>query len=186
MSDIIVLLGSSREGRQGEKVAKWVEGELKKNDQFSVELIDVKDLELPFYDEPMPPMMAQGKYNNPKGTEWAARVAKADGFVIVTPEYNHSIPAVLKNAIDWVSYGWNYKPVSFVSYGYGSVAGARAVEHLRQIFGELRAMPLRDALHIPGIFQAFDDTGAPTNPKLADELQTVTAELTTVLDKLKS
>lgn len=183
--NIMVILGSSRQGRQGEKVATWVEKNLKNESDVTIDFVDVAELNLPFYNEPMPPLMAQGKYNSAEGTTWAERVGKADGFVVVTPEYNHSFPAVLKNAIDWVAYGWFYKPVAFVSYGYGSVAGARSVEQLRLVFSELRAVPLRDATHIPGIFEAFDETGEPTNKTLNDNLKTTFDELTMMTKKLK-
>lgn len=183
--NIMVILGSSRQGRQGEKVAKWVEKNLSQVDDVTIDFVDVATLDLPFYDEPMPPLMAQSKYSNPKGTAWAERVGKADGFVIVTPEYNHSFPAVLKNAIDWVAYEWFYKPVSFVSYGYGSIAGARSVEQLRSVMLELRSVPLHDATHIPGIFQAFDEAGEPTDPTLNDSLKATFDELTMMVKKLK-
>lgn len=184
--NIMVILGSSRQGRQGEKVAKWVEKTLGEIDDVTIDFVDVAELNLPFYDEPMPPLMAQGKYNNAHGTAWAERVGKADGFVVVTPEYNHSFPAVLKNAIDWVAYGWFYKPVGIVSYGYGSVAGARATEQLRLVFNELRAIPLRDATHIPGIFEAFDADGEPSDATLNDNLKATFAELTIMVKKLKA
>jgi NAD(P)H-dependent FMN reductase len=92
-------------------------------------------------------MALKGAYTNELGKKWAAKVAEADAYIMVTPEYNHGYPAVLKNAIDWVFYEWQGKPVGFVSYG--TVSGSRAVEQLRQVVIELSMHPIRNAIHVP-------------------------------------
>jgi NAD(P)H-dependent FMN reductase len=142
MTKIGVILGSTRPGRNGEAVAKWVLDIASKRTDAEFELIDLLDYKLPHLDEALPPAM--GQYSNPHTLEWAAKIASFDGFVIVTPEYNHSTSGVLKNALDYLFAEWNNKAVGFVSYG--SVGGARAVEHLRLVAGELMMADVRTQL----------------------------------------
>jgi NAD(P)H-dependent FMN reductase len=120
-------------------VAKWVLEHAKKHDEAEFELVDLKDYQLPLLDEPIPP--SQGKYSKDHTKRWAAKVASLDGFVFVTPEYNHSTSAALKNALDFVYAEWNNKAAGFV--GYGSAGAARAVEHLRGIMAELQVATVR-------------------------------------------
>ncbi len=174
---LMLILGSTREGRQGAKVATWVEKRLLADTDLTVDFVDLAEIDLPFYNEPASPMMAQGNYKNEVGKAWLKRVSEADAFIMITPEYNHSFPAVLKNALDWVCYEWHYKPVGFVSYGYGTVGGSRAVEQLRGVVAELRMLQTRDQVVIPGIFQAFDEAGEPVDVGLEDQLKTVVADL---------
>jgi len=133
MPRIGIILGSNRPKRNSEQVAKWVYERASRRDDATFELIDLRDFPLPYFDEPFPP--ALGRYQNEHTKQWANVIASFDGFVIVTPEYNHSIPGVLKNAIDYVYAEWANKAVGFVSYGVAG--GARAVEHLRTIAGNL-------------------------------------------------
>src|SRR5579862_2646890 len=124
---LMIILGSSRQGRRGEVVAKWVEGLARTDSRLEVDYVDLKVLNLPFFDEPISPFTIRDtgvSYTHPEGEAWAQRVGKAEGFLIVTPEYNHGYPAVLKNALDWVGREWGNKPVSFVSYG-NITGGAR-------------------------------------------------------------
>ena len=139
MTKIGIILGSTRPGRNGEAVAKWVLDIAKQRSDAEFELVDLLDYNLPHYDEPIPASM--GQYAHPHTQEWARKIASFDGFVIVTPEYNHSTSGALKNAIDFLFAEWNNKAVGFVSYG--SVGGARAVEHLRLIAGELMLADVR-------------------------------------------
>jgi NAD(P)H-dependent FMN reductase len=120
-------------------VAKWVLDLASQRTDAEFELVDLLDYKLPHLDEPVPPSMAQ--YSQAHTLEWAAKIASFDGFVIVTPEYNHATSGVLKNAIDFLFAEWNNKAVGFVSYG--SVGGTRAVEHLRLIAGELKMADVR-------------------------------------------
>jgi NAD(P)H-dependent FMN reductase len=155
MTCIGIILGSTRPGRRGEVVAKWVLEVASKRTDAEFSLIDLADYPLPHLDEPMPPSM--GQYQNQHTKDWAATIAQFDGFVFVTPEYNHSTSGVLKNAIDYLYSEWNNKALGVVSYG--AVGGARAAEHLRLIAGELQMADVRTnvALSMFTDFQNFTD-----------------------------
>lgn len=174
---IAVILGSIRGVRRGERVAKWLMSQLPKIKGAEFELLDLRDYPLPFFNESNSPEGLQGNYSNKIAKKWAARIGEADGFVIITPEYNHGPPAVLKNALDWVYYEWNKKPVSFVSYAPGAAAGIRAVEQLRQITLELQMAPMQAALHISHVLDTFDENGTLLNGDL-------TKRLTETIDQL--
>ncbi|SCL22800.1 NAD(P)H-dependent FMN reductase [Micromonospora pallida] len=139
MTRIGIIIGSTRPGRNGEQVAKWVFDIASRRDDAEFELVDLADYPLPHLDEAIPASL--GQYQQEHTKRWAAKIASFDGFVIVTPEYNHSTSGVLKNAIDYLFAEWNNKAVGFVSYG--SAGGARAVEHLRLIAGELKMADVR-------------------------------------------
>ncbi len=153
--NIKIIAGSTRQGRFSDKAAAWIYDELKKEQEVNAEILDLRDFDMPFFNEAVSPSFKQEAYKNEAVTRFTEKIAQGDAFVIITPEYNHSISAVLKNALDWVYQEWNNKPVAFVSYG--SVGGARAVEHLRLIAIELQMVPIRNAVHIPGeqYFQAL-------------------------------
>lgn len=160
-----IIFGSTREGRQGEKVALWVKEQVTLHKDVELDYVDLRDLKLPFFNEEMPPaMINDGNYTNPIQKQWAERIGNADAYIIVTPEYNHSFPAVLKNALDYVYTEWNNKPVGFISYG-GGASGSRAVEHLRTVVAELQMVSIRESLHLP-LFQnsPFNEEGAMINP----------------------
>jgi NAD(P)H-dependent FMN reductase len=142
MTRIGIILGSTRPGRNGEAVAKWVFDVASKRTDAEFELIDLLDYNLPHLDEAVPP--SRGQYSNAHTLAWAEKIGSFDGFVMVTPEYNHSTSAVLKNAIDYLFAEWNNKAVGFVSYG--AVGGTRAVEHLRLVAGELMMADVRAQL----------------------------------------
>ena len=148
MLKIKVIIGSTREGRFADKPACWIFNELKKREGVEVELLDLRDFDLPFFNESKTPSSITEPYQNEVVKRWTAKIAEADGFVMVTPEYNHSFSAVLKNAIDWVYKEWNKKAVAFVSYG--SVMGGRSIEQLRLVAVEVQMAPVRAAVHIPG------------------------------------
>ncbi|WP_433824711.1 NADPH-dependent FMN reductase [Actinoplanes sp. CA-015351] len=134
-----IIIGSTRPNRNGEAVARWVHAIAAKRSDATFELVDLKDFPLPHLDEPVPPSM--GSYQNDHTKRWAEKIASYDGYVFVTPEYNHSTSGVLKNAIDYLFAEWNNKAAGFVSYG--SVGGARATEHLRLVAGELMMADVR-------------------------------------------
>jgi NAD(P)H-dependent FMN reductase len=134
MDKIAIIIGSTRPNRNGEAVAKWVNDIAQKHEGAEFELVDIKDYDLPLLDEPIPP--SQGKYSQPHTLRWSAKIDSFDAYVFVVPEYNHGISGALKNAIDFLYKEWNNKAAGFVSYG--SVGGARSVEHLRSIMGELK------------------------------------------------
>ena len=148
MTIISVIIGSTREGRFSEKPANWIAQHLRERDGIETRLLDLRDFPMPFFDQPVPPALpGRAPYSNEVVQKWTAEIAQADGFVFVTPEYNYGPPAVLKNALDWVYPEWNRKAAAFVSYG--SVAGARGVQQLRQIAIELQLAPVRSSIHIP-------------------------------------
>ena len=136
---IAVIVGSTRPGRNGEQVARWVLEHAQERSDSTYELVDLADVNLPLLDEAMPPAM--GQYDNEHTRKWSSSIAAFDGFVIVTPEYNHGIPGALKNALDYLYGEWNNKAVGFV--GYGSHGATRAVEHLRGVAGELQLADVR-------------------------------------------
>jgi NAD(P)H-dependent FMN reductase len=139
MTRIAVVLGSTRPGRRGEPVAHWVLDRARRRTDAEFELVDLIDYPLPHLDEPLPPSM--GQYQNLHTQDWAATIGRFDGFVFVTPEYNHSTSGVLKNAIDYLYAEWNNKALGVVSYG--ATGGTRAAEHLRLIAGELQMADVR-------------------------------------------
>lgn len=139
MLKIGIILGSTRPNRNGEAVAKWVLERTTGKTDAHYELVDIKDYDLPLLDEPIP--ASQGKYSQPHTKRWAEKIGSLDAFVFVTPEYNHSTSGALKNAIDFLYAEWTNKAAGFVSYG--SAGGARAVEHLRLIAGELQIADVR-------------------------------------------
>ena len=152
MLNIGIILGSTRPGRNGEAVAQWAyEIALKRNDA-AFSLIDLKDHNLPHLDEAMPPSM--GQYAQPHTLAWAKTIGACDGFVFVTPEYNHGTSGALKNAIDFLYGEWNNKAAGFVSYG--SAGGARAVEHLRLVMGELQVADVRNQVAL-SLFTDFEN-----------------------------
>lgn len=134
MIKVGIILGSTRRNRNGEAVAKWVYKLSRNRDDAEFELVDLKDFDLPLLDEPIPPSM--GRYTKSHTKKWAETIASFDGYVFVTPEYNHSTSGALKNAIDYLYKEWNNKSAGFV--GYGGTGGIRAVEHLRLIMAELQ------------------------------------------------
>ena len=146
--NIKVIAGSTREGRFSDKAAAWIAEEIKKQEGVAVEVLDLRDYDMPFFNEPMSPSFKQEPYKNEAVARFTKKIEEGDAFVIVTPEYNHGTSGVLKNALDWVYPEWNNKPVAFMSYG--SVGGARAVEQLRLNAIELQMAPIRNAVHIPG------------------------------------
>ena len=152
-----VILGSTRPGRFGDKPAKWILEEARKQPGVEVELLDLRDYQMPFFNEPHSLAMKPGVYSDPASLAWSKKIAEADGFILVCPEYNHGPSAVLKNALDYAYTEWNKKPVGFVAYG--SVGGARAVEQLRGIVTELQMVSVRNAVHIISPWFLVDEKG---------------------------
>ncbi len=148
MTRIAIILGSTRPGRRGENVARWVADVATRyaaDTDTTFEVIDLADHDLPVLDERVPAIM--GDYHGAHTRRWAETIAPFDGFVFVTPEYNHSVPAALKNAIDYLFAEWSDKAAGFVSYGLHG--GTRAVEHLRLILGELKVADVRTQVVLP-------------------------------------
>ena len=152
MLRIAILIGSRRPGRKAETVAKWVYEIAHKRGDAEFELGDIKDFNLLLLDEPVPPIM--GQYSKPHTKVWAGKIGSFDGYVFVTPEYNHGISGALKNAIDFLFGEWNDKAAGFVSYG--GAGGARAVEQLRLVMAEVRIATVRNQVLL-SMFTDFEN-----------------------------
>jgi NAD(P)H-dependent FMN reductase len=137
---IAIIIGSTRPGRNGEAVPKWVYEAAQKRSDAEFELVDIGDFNLPLLDETVPPSM--GQYSKPHTKTWAAKIGSFDGYIFVAPEYNHGISGALKNAIDFLLAEWNNKAAGFVSYG--GAGGGRAVEQLRLVLAELQIATVRN------------------------------------------
>lgn len=144
MLDVAILVGSTRPNRKALTVSQWVHEIASNRTDARFEIVDIAEYELPLLDEPSPP--SRGQYTKDHTKKWAAKIAAFDAFVFVTPEYNHSIPAALKNAIDFLYAEWANKACGFV--GYGNAGGARAIEHLRGVMGELQVADVRAAVSL--------------------------------------
>lgn len=173
MIKIGIIIGSTRPGRIGEGVARWVFANAQKRADAEFEIVDIKSFDLPLLDEPVPPSM--GHYSMAHTKAWAKKIASLDAFAFVTPEYNHAPPGALKNALDFVYAEWNNKAAGFVSYG--SAYGVRAVEQLRLIMGELQVADVR-AQVLLSLYTDFENYST-FKPEPRHE-----NELTTMLDQL--
>jgi NAD(P)H-dependent FMN reductase len=149
---IAIILGSTRPGRNGEAVARWVYEIAKKRIDAEFEFVDIKDFNLPLLDEPVPP--SQGQYSKEHTKRWSDKIDSFDGYIFVTAEYNHGIPGALKNAIDFLYQEWNNKAAGFVSYG--SASGVRSVEHLRLVMAELQIADVRAQVTL-SLFTDFEN-----------------------------
>ncbi|OVE79040.1 hypothetical protein BVY00_01405 [bacterium G20] len=177
MIKLMIIWGSSRQGRKGGVVADWVKNEVGKDSRFAIDFIDLRELDLPFFDEPISPfsMQSLNDYTHPEGRAWAERIEKTDALIILTPEYNHGPPGVLKNALDWAGPPWVDKPVGLISYG-GISGGTRAVEQLRSITIELGLINVANAIHFPFFRKTFESGEQPNESsnenlkKMLDEI----------------
>jgi NAD(P)H-dependent FMN reductase len=159
---LAIIVGSVRGGRFGPVVGRWFARQAESHGAVAVDVIDLLDYPLPVQ------MPAFGEQPEPQTgaafVKLAAKLAAADAFAVITPEYNHSVPAGLKNAIDWYHDEWMAKPVGLISYG-GMGGGLRAAEHLRQIFAELHAVTVRDMLSFHNAWAEFVKDSEPTSPE---------------------
>jgi NAD(P)H-dependent FMN reductase len=182
MVKIGIIIGSTRPGRNGEQVARWVLENGQKRTDAQFELVDIKDYNLPLLDEPAPPSFHQ--YTQGHTKKWAEKIAQFDGFIFVTPEYNHATSGALKNALDYLYAEWNNKAAGMVAYG--SVGGARAVENLRLILGELQIADVRTAVHL-SLFTDFENFSVfKPAPVQADTLKTLLDQLVSWSTALKT
>jgi NAD(P)H-dependent FMN reductase len=179
---IAIILGSTRPGRNGKAVADWVTEKAAARTAAQYELVDLADHPLPHIDEALPPTL--GQYAGEHTKAWAAKIGSYDGFIFVTPEYNHSTSGVLKNAIDYLYAEWNNKAAAFVSYG--SVGGARAIEHLRAITSELQIAHVRQQLSF-SMFTDFENfsTFAP-GPQHSEAAVTLFDQLESWTEAMKT
>lgn len=179
MTQIAVVVGTTRDGRFADLARRWVTEALSDVADIDVDVIDLRDHPLPMFDAP-PPAYTLRDYPNDVVAALGRRIDRADGFIVLTGEYNHGYPAVLKNAIDHTFVEWHRKPVAFI--GWGNVGGARAIEQLREVVVELEAAPLRHAVHIlPDRMIAAREADDPTDPHilapLGPRLETLVSDL---------
>lgn len=182
MAHIQVIVGSTRPSRSGRKIADWFKKQAKVPAGTTVEIIDLADVNLPLLDEPVSAMMNQ--YSKDHTKKWADIVGKADGYVWVTPEYNHSTSAALKNAIDYLYKEWTYKPVAFV--GYGGMGATRAIEHLVNVASELSMFPLKPRYHVLDVWSAINEDGSVKPELIRGDASAVLVEVAKVAEATKS
>ena len=176
MVKIKVIVGSTRKGRFSELLVPWISKTLDSTSDVSYEVLDLRDYAMPFYEEAgNASAVENGQYPNEIVRKFAEKIADADAFLIIAPEYNHGYTAVLKNAIDSVYGEWNKKAVGFVSYG--SVGGGRVVEQLRQVAVELQMAPIRSAVHIQAPWFWRDESGALKEGSLTDYERSLTGTI---------
>ncbi|QBS40881.1 NADPH-dependent FMN reductase [Nocardia sp. CS682] len=161
---LAVIIGSVREGRFGPVVAEWFTEHARSHGAFEVDVIDLAQADLPLALPAVPPLLEPNPERPAGMLDLTERLAAADAFVIVTPDYNRSIPAVLKAVIDWHFTQWDAKAIGFVGYSGGS-GGLLAIEHLRQIFGELNAHTVRNYVSFPRYYLLFDEDGRLREPE---------------------
>jgi len=190
MLKLQIIIGSTRDGRNADRVTQWFAPHARAHGGFEVELLDLRDWPLPFFQETLATVgdLADPTYSDPLVRRWNQTIKAADAYIIVTPEYNRSLPAVLKNAIDTVffSFAFRHKPVAMVGYSLGVTAAARAVEHLAQIMVETEAAPVRTPTLIPFVANAFDAEGQPLNPALDIGLKVMLDDLAWLGEALKA
>ncbi|MGD9695919.1 MAG: NADPH-dependent FMN reductase [Thermoleophilia bacterium] len=163
-----IIVASTRPSRLADAVAPWVARRAGEHGAFDVEVLDLRDWPLPFFQETVETIgdLADPTYTEPVVARWNRTIVEGDAFLVVTPEYSHSIPGALKNAIDsvFVSWGFRNKPVAAVGYSVGVAAGTRAIEHLAQIMIEVEAVPLRNSVILAKAHEGFGEDGAPLDP----------------------
>ena len=185
MFNLKIIIGSTRPGRKGPAIANWIYEKALTHNSFSVELLDLAAINLPFLDEAAHPRMKDYKHDHTK--KWSATIDRADAFIMVTPEYNYSMPAPLKNALDFLFWEWAKKPVAFVSYG-GMSGGIRSVQTLKQVVTTLKMMPLPESIALPFFTKHLDEQGIFKSDEqldksataLLDELEIWAAALKTI------
>ncbi len=182
MPQLSVVIASTRPGRVGDRFGHWFAEQARRHRGFEVDVVDLAEVGLPFFDEPRHPRLAQ--YVHEHTRRWSATVARADAFVLVTPEYNHGYNAVLKNAIDFLHHEWADKAVGFVSYG-GVASGTRAVQALKPVLLSVRMVPVVEAVNVPFVQQFLrpdgtveaNDVMVSAADAMLDELLRVTGRL---------
>jgi len=183
MNSLKIITSSTRPGRKGIAVAKWITDQAVQNGRFNVQLLDLAKIGLPFMDEPNHPRLRQYQHEHTK--KWSAVIDSADAFIIVLSEYNFGFSAPIKNALDYLYHEWRYKPVAFISYG-GISGGLRSAQMLKQVVTSLNMMPLAESVSIP-FFSKYinsEEEFVPEEP-LTKSVQTMLAELERWSETLK-
>jgi len=178
-----IVIGSIREGRKGETVAEWVLKEATARGDAEYSIIDLKTFDLPLLTDPVLPGMADRKYSSEAVTRWSQAIDACDGFVFVTPEYNHGVPGAFKNAVDSLGPEWTGKTVGFVSYG--ADGGVRCVEQWRTIIANFQMIDVRGQVAL-SLFTEFGQDGLTLLERRPSELATLLSQLTSLTGKLSS
>ena len=168
MYKLQIIIGSTRPTRAADRIAPWIIDRATAHGEFDVEVLDLRDWPLPIFSEHFGTIgdLQDPTYSEPIVKRWNQKIKEGEAYLVVTPEYNHSVPGVLKNAIDsvFVSFAFRNKPLAAVGYSGGIGGGIRAVEHLAQIAVEAELVPLRTSVIIPHVVEAFDADGQPASP----------------------
>jgi NAD(P)H-dependent FMN reductase len=176
-----IIVGSTRPTRAADLVAPWVARAAALHEGFDTEVLDLRDWPLPMFGEHMGSIgdRRDPTYSSEIVRRWNRKIADADAYLVITPEYNHSLPGELKNAIDsvFVSFAFRNKPMAFVGYSSGIGGAVRAIEHLNQIAVEVEAVPLRTSVLLPFVDKAFTEDGEPADPVTAISLQVTLEDL---------
>lgn len=174
MPTLLIIIGSTRPVRAGLPVAHWFEDLARRDGTFDVEVVDLKELDLPLLDEPQHPRM--GRYEHTHTKEWSRIVNRSDAVVFILPEYNYSITAPVKNALDFLYSEWNYKPVGLVSYG-GVSGGLRAAQMAKQAVTTVKMMPLPEEVSIPYVAQHIHDGKFQPTERMEESAHVLLTEL---------
>lgn len=178
---ILIIVGSTRPGRTTLRMARWIEKQASQRVGLDLELVDLADYPLPALDEPVSPRFNQNRRPNPEARRWMAKIAEGDGYIFVTPEYNHSIPGVLKNALDYLTWEMVKKPATVAAHG--TVGGARATMHLKEILSESRAAIIPTQLALPQMSDKINEAGE-LDDTVARQLYGPLTTLNSMLDEL--
>lgn len=177
----LLVIGSTRAARGADLVLPWLTETLSGDERLELEIADLRDWPLPFFQEDMFAMgdPADPTYSDPIVKRWNDTVKAAEAFIFLTPEYNHTIPAALKNAVDsiYMSNGLRNKPSAFVGYSVSPTGAVRAIEHMYQAVTTLESVPIRNGVLVGDMFNAFDNDGQPTNPMTAAAMQVMRDDL---------
>jgi NAD(P)H-dependent FMN reductase len=182
MLKLLIIIASTRPGRAGLPIGSWFVEYASALGKYDVDLADLGALQLPMLDEPEHPRFQRYQHSHTKA--WSAQVDRADAFLIVTPEYNYSMPAPLVNALDYLSKEWKYKPVAFVSYG-GVSAGTRAVQMEKQLVTALGMMPIQEAVNIPFFTKLMVEGKLAANEAIVNASETMFSELSRWAEALR-
>jgi NAD(P)H-dependent FMN reductase len=180
-SRLMIIVTSTRPVRVGGPVADWFLAQAETHGEFDIDFVDLRELDLPFMDEPNHPRLAQ--YTKQHTLDWSARVNAADAFVFVMAEYNHSYTAAIKNAVDYLLREWAYKPVGYVSYG-GVAGGTRAVQAIKPVCVGVKMWPLVEAVYIPFVAKHIEDGAFKATEDLETQAIAMLNELTRVTEAL--
>lgn len=172
---IAIVIGSTRPGRVGDQVARWVLEQAQSREDATFELVDLKEYDLDLLNEPTVPGAAKRQYENPKTRRWSEKIDEFDAYVFVTPEYNHGVPAALKNAFDVLYPEWAHKGIAFVAYGADS--GVRAVEHWRTIAAAAQMHVIRGQVSLSTVDDFVDEEVFEPREQKAKDVRNALAQL---------